>query len=226
MILNRQVLTVNRLYRFLGHTVLLLGVLFSGHSIGHGQATEALVERLRSRYNSVDLLRAEFVQRTTSPFGETMPINTGVLIIEGDNYRAETDVQTFVTNGETTWVYDSFQNQVLVNDYVRDESTFIISDFLDNFHNDYEIPESSFTYINGVKHYRLLLIPKDDNAFFKEVTLTVRDSDDVIQRLNVTDVNDAILDFELDKVEINPPLEGDPFTFIPPEDAEVIDLRL
>ena len=127
--------------------------------------------------------------------------------------------------GEITWVYDTYQNQVIVNDFVKDEASFTISDFLDNFHSDYEILESSVSYVNGIKHHTLRLNAISPSSFFKEVTLNMRDSDDIITRLNVLDVNDATLDFNLDSIEINPSIEGDPFTFIPPDDAEIIDLR-
>ena len=200
-------------------------VLFTGHHNTAAQDADELVKRLRSRYDTVDLLRADFTQKTTSPFGEAMPLNSGTLILEGNNYRVETDAQTFVTNGTTTWVYDTFQNQVIINDFVEDEATFVISDFLDSFHLEYEIIEINTSFLNGIKHHKLRLNTLTPSSFFKEVTLQVRDSDDVITQMNVLDVNDALLQFSLDKIELNPVIEGNPFTFDPPTDADVIDLR-
>ena len=200
-------------------------VLFSGQIDSVAQSTDELVERLRVRYDQVELLRAEFTQQTTSPFGEELPINRGTLVLEGDRYRVETEVQTFVTNGEVTWIYDSYQNQVLINHFVKDESTFIISDFLDNFHVDYKIVDTSTLYSEGARYHSLRLESLAPSAFFKEVTLSMRDSDDIITRITVLDVNDATLDFSLDDIEINPNIEGDPFVFLPPDDAEIIDLR-
>ena len=122
-------------------------------------------------------------------------------------------------------MYDTYQNQVIVNDFVKDEASFTISDFLENFHTEYEILESSTSFVNGIQHYRIRLNAVSPSSFFKEVTLDMRDSDNIITRLNVLDVNDAVLDFNLDGVELNPPIEGDPFTFTPPDGAEIIDLR-
>lgn len=200
-------------------------VLFSGQQISFAQTSDELISRLRTRYDSVELLRADFTQKTTSPFGEELPLNTGTLILEGNNYRVETDAQTFVTNGTTTWVYDSFQNQVIINDFVEDEATFVISDFLSTFHEDYQITESSTTHLNGIKHYILRLSTLTPSSFFKEVTLQVRDADDVITEMNVLDVNDARLEFSLEDIELNPEINGNPFEFEPPTGADVIDLR-
>lgn len=218
-------LTVRAHYTPFISCFLMLIVLFSGQQFAHAQTAEELVARLRARYDSVELLKADFTQRTTSPFGEELPLNSGTLILEGNNYRVETDAQTFVTNGATTWVYDSFQNQVIINDFVEDEATFVISDFLTSFHEEYQITESSTSYLNGIKHYILRLSTLTPSSFFKEVTLQVRDSDDVITEMNVLDVNDARLQFNLEDVELNPEIDGDPFDFEPPTGADVIDLR-
>ena len=197
------------------YTIFFLFVLFCGQSLAFAQSNDELIDRLRARYDAVTLIRADFTQQTTSPFGEKMPINTGTLVLEGDNYRVETDVQTFVTDGETTWVYDSYQNQVIVNDFVKDEATFVLSDFLDNFHNEYEILDSSVTYVNGIKHHSMRLNASSSANFFKEVTIKMRESDSIITEMNVLDVNDALLDFSLDGIELNPSLDVDPFTFHP-----------
>jgi outer membrane lipoprotein-sorting protein len=211
--------------RFFSSLAALVFVFFTGHSDGLAQSNEELVEWLRNRYETVDLLKAEFTQHTTSPFGDALPVNQGTLWLKGDLYRVETDIQTFVTDGETVWIFDESENQVLINDYTQDETTFSITNFLANFDTDYKVIESFPTEYNGEAHYEMRLQSNIDSMFFKEVTLWLRTSDHIISRLLVTDVNDAILDFRLDHIEINPPLHSDPFTIAPPGDAEVIDLR-
>ena len=216
---------MNRLKNYLMSTLLLPIVLFTGHLDSLAQSQAEWLDRLRARYDSFELLRARFTQRTTSAFGDTMPAQHGMLWMQGDRYRVETDGQTFVTDGATTWVYDALQNQVLINDFVKDEATFSISDFLHHFDRDYEILDTSTTYLNGIRHEVVRLGSKQDDAFFEEVTLTVRASDLLITRLTVIDVNGATMDFLLDEIEIDPPVQEDPFTFTPPADAEIIDLR-
>ncbi len=205
--------------------VLFTAVLFGIQLPLLAQSQAELIGRLRAKYDQVELMRADFTQRITSPFGEAFPENRGTLLLEGDRYRVETDIQTFVTNGETTWIYDAQEKQLLINDFIDDETTFSISNFLNSFHSDYEVLGSSLNYLNGSRHYELHLKSEVNEAFFKEVTLWMRDKDHIITRLKVLDVNDAILEFTLDDIEINPYIEGDPFTFTPPDDADIIDLR-
>lgn len=204
---------------------LFIAVLFTGQQPLSAQSEAELIGRLRAKYDQVELMKADFTQNITSPFGDLLPENRGSLLVEGDRYRVETASQTFVTDGETTWIYSALEKQVLINDFVDDETTFSISNFLDNFHSDYQVLNTSLSYLNGTRHHELQLKSEVNESFFKEVTLWMRDSDHVITRLKVLDVNDAVLDFNLNDIEINPYIEGNPFTFTPPDGAEIIDLR-
>ena len=60
-------------YRHLLSSLLCFIVLFSGQSKAFSQSNDDLVDRLRTRYDAVELMRADFTQQTTSPFGEKMP---------------------------------------------------------------------------------------------------------------------------------------------------------
>lgn len=183
------------------------------------------MSRLRETYDQVSVMRARFTQQITSPFGDVLPQNKGTLVVEGDNYRIETPMQSFVTDGVTSWIFDAAENQVLISDVVDDETTFSISNFLENFHTDYEVLGTSVIHLYGTRHHRIRLASLSSEAFFKEVTLWMRDEDQIITRLKVLDVNDSVLEFSLEDIEINPQIEGNPFTFNTPDGAEVIDLR-
>ena len=128
---------------------LFIAVLFGIQQPLAAQSTAELIGRLRAKYAQVELMKADFTQKITSPFGDALPENRGTIVLEGDRYRVETSAQTFVTNGETTWIYNAPEQQLLINDFVDDETTFSISNFLGNFHSEYEILDSSLNYLNG-----------------------------------------------------------------------------
>ncbi len=191
----------------------------------HAQSPEEMLGRLKATYRDDVAIQADFNQHLTSPDGERLPGVEGTIVLLGDQYRVETDGQTFVTNGETTWILNRYENQVLVNDYIDDPSTFSLSNFLFAFDEHYEILETNLKYLDGVRHQVLTLRPRAEESFFREVTLWMRDTDSVITRLRVLDVNEAELDFGLEHLEFDPRLAGDPFTFEPPEGVEIIDHR-
>jgi outer membrane lipoprotein carrier protein len=124
------------MYRFMrlrrSHLAVLL-VLFTGHLTSgalmlHAQSPEEMLGRLKATYRSDVAIQADFSQHLTSPDGERLPGVEGTIVLLGDRYRVDTDGQTLVTNGETTWIHNRYENQVLVHDYVDDPSTFSLFD--------------------------------------------------------------------------------------------------
>ncbi len=205
--------------------IVLVAVFLGVVNPAGAQSASAVFERLKDKYDSVESLRAEFSQTMTSSYMDDEATSQGVLVIQGERYRVETDGQTLVTDGRVTWVYMQSENQVLINDYNNDEQTFSISEFLFDYDENYDASEVAAATMGGERHYVLTLTPKSDEAFFTEATLAMRDRDDLITELKVVDVNGTTMRFNLENIQLNPALQEDVFTFTPPQGTEVVDLR-
>ena len=206
-------------------SILVALVLFPGQVSGQAALPEQALERLRATYDAIESLRAEFRQAMTYPFDDAEVVSTGVLYLKGDRYRVETETQTFVTNGQVTWIYNIPEQQVLINDYVDDEMTFSVNDFLFDRNAQFEVHAVDAAVRDGADHLQLHLRPRTADAFFREATLWLRERDDLVTRIDVTDVNDTRIRFELEDIALDAPLPPDLFRFTPPAEAEVIDLR-
>lgn len=202
--------------RFIG-LLALLAVSFTGQA--SAQQPGDVLDRLRARYASLDGLRATFTQQVG---GATME---GSLLLRGEAYRIETPDQTLVTDGTTSWVYSKADRQVLVNDTVADETAFSPTDFFSHYPDRFDVRADGSESIGGVRHDRLHLTPKDDDAFLQEVTLFIRNTDALPTRVRIVDGNGTTVLFDLRDVEVNPPLADDAFRFAAPSGAEVVDLR-
>lgn len=202
---------------------LLMLLLLAGGGRAQAQDADQLVRRLEEKYNSDQALKAQFTQ-TVSQGGQTNTLS-GTLTLQGDRYRVTTDQQTLVTNGETTWIYTPARGQVLVNDYVEDETAFSPSRFFDGYRERYRVSDVRTTQREGEKHYVLTLKPKQEGAFFREVTLWMRASDAVVTRLAVRDANQSKMTFALRDVSFGVETDASTFRFDAPQDAEVVDLR-
>ena len=200
-------------------------VLLSGQQPAAAQTDGDPMERLRAKYESIDALRAEFTQTMTSEYSDTEETFEGTVILDGDRYRVEAGQNTFVTDGKVTWIYDTAKNQVLINDYVEDETAFSLNDFFFESNRDFELTSTETETVDGEAHLVLHLTPKRDDAFFSDVTIWMRERDDLATRLEVLDVNGTKMAFRLDNIELNPPVDDEMFTFTPPEGTEVVDLR-
>lgn len=196
---------------------LLAAVAFAGQV--QAQDGGAVLDRLRAKYESLDALRARFTQTVG---GE---VTEGTLVFRGDQYRIETGNQTLVTDGRTTWVYSKPEAQVLVNDYVEDETGFSPTEFFTRYPERYDVAVRGSETIGGTRHDILALTPKNADAYIREVTLYVRSTDALPTRVRVTDGNGTQLTFDLRDVEVNPALSAEVFRFTPPSGVEVVDLR-
>ena len=211
--------------RYLVSRLLLVATFLCIGDQAIAQDADDVFERLKDKYDSIESLRAEFSQTMSSSYMDEEATSRGVLVVKGDHYRVETEGQTLVTNGDVTWVYMRAEKQVLINDYNEDEQTFSISEFLFDYDENFDASAVTSAQIGGKRHFVLTLTPKKDDAFFTEATLSVRESDNVITRLRVVDVNGTTMIFNLENIQLNPSLQKDIFSFTPPDGTEVIDLR-
>jgi outer membrane lipoprotein carrier protein len=203
---------------------LALVVLFAGQGSVYAQSSTRLIDRMQTKFSTIRSLSADFSQTVNSPYHGTQSLD-GKLVLRGNQYRVETPQQTLVTDGSTTWVHNRQENQVLVNRYQKDESTFTVNDFFFNFSDQFRVRRVATVTLNGQRHFRMHLLPKQGDAFFKEATIWLRDRDTMISRVELLDMNDTRMTFNLRNVVINPPVAVNAFTFTAPRGAEVVDLR-
>ncbi len=208
------------LYRLLP-ALLVLSVFSTGQVFAQDGA--ALLARLQQKYTQAGSLKADFTQTMTSTYGDES--FSGTLLVSGSKYRVEAGPQQFVTDGKTTWLYNKTQNQVIVNTFVEDETTFSPTGFLTRYGSRYRVTRVVPTTVGGARHYTLTLVPRGDDEFFEEVTVTMRDRDTVITRLEVRDLNDTRMRYDLRNVQFNPVVAAAAFNFTAPRGAEVVDLR-
>ncbi len=213
--------------RFFGRVgwLALAAVLFWGQSAVQAQSGSQVVKRLKTKYDTIKTLKADFSQEMKSAYSSGSETFAGTLFMQGPKYRVETGAQTIVTDGKTTWIYNQAEKQVLINDTVQDESSFSISDFFATFDKKYVAGKAESVRLNGEKHFKVRLTPRNKESFFQDVTFWLRDKDNLVTRLEVLDVNDTKMTFSLRNIQLNPSIAANLFTFKPPKNVEVVDLR-
>lgn len=205
---------------------LVFGILlaFPSHARQVDRAAE-LTQELADRYDAIDGMRMRFVQTASSAFMDEDERYSGMLTFTDRAYHIQTSNQTIVTDGTTTWVHNRGERQVIVNDFVEDETAFSLTDFLRSFSDEYDATFEGSTTLSGQRHNRLRLHPRDDFASFRQVDLWIRASDGLVTRLIAVDLNDVRMEFDLSDIEVNPDISLDLFQFDIQEGVEVVDLR-
>jgi len=197
----------------------------SGMAQDTSPEAQTLAQRLANKYDSIEAMKAHFVQVARSSFLDEDERFSGDLTFSQDKYRVETGGQTIVTDGETTWIHNRGENQVLVNDYVDDEGSFSLTTFLRQFDREYDVASDGHESLLGTLHDKLYLRPLDDFSSFQSVRLWIRRSDLIVTHLVVVDLNDVTMTFDLSSIQVNPVLDPHVFEFDIPDSVEVIDLR-
>jgi len=208
--------------------VLFVCLLLAAQPAAHAQTDDASgdadwLARVQDRYAELEGLRAEYQQSVTSPFDENTTEREGMLYATPESFRVEGDGQTIVSNPTTTYVYNRMRGQVIVSDADADEGdwarpTTLFAQFSDTF----TLESSEETSSDEV---RLTLQAADDEAEYETLVLWVRRSDTVITQLELTDFSDTHIRIRLNAIELEPDFGDGLFTFDPPADAEVVDLR-
>jgi len=179
---------------------------------------------LRDFYDTTSALSALFTQQVQNPFGETQRA-AGRLFVEGNAFRIEMDDQTIVADGETTWIHDLANGQVLVSPYEDDAATFAPSTLLLRLDDSFEAVDAGTDERDGTRLHTLTITSDAPEAMFTSLRLWYEPDSLHILRVRAEDVNDTVLTFDLSNVTLNPDLNASLFTFEIPDDVDVIDLR-
>jgi outer membrane lipoprotein carrier protein len=205
----------------------ITGIILSGLLAfsATAQSAEDIRSKVANRYESVAAMSASFVQTATSEFMDAPERFSGTLIFSGSKYRIQTGAQSIVTDGKTLWIHNRGERQVIINDYVEDETTFSLTAFLRQLDNEYDAEFKGSETRGGAPHDVVQLIPQDDFSQFKRVDMHVRRADSIVTFLEVVDLNEVLMTFELTEIKINPGTTAETFSFSIPADVEIIDLR-
>ena len=206
-------------------TLFIVALLMSGSLDARAQSAADQQAKIASKYESLKAMSASFVQVTTSDFMDAPERFSGTIVFSGSKYRVQTSSQTIVTNGETLWIFNRAEKQVIINDFIEDESSFSLTSLLRQVGSDYTATLLGQKKKDGVDNDQISLIPKDNDVQFKSVKIDARRSDSIVTRVEVLDFNDVLMVFELHDIVLNPAISDDSFSFVPPSGVEVIDLR-
>ena len=124
------------------HTWVSISLLIAAylvHPAAPIAAQPTIVSQVLDKYASLETLQARFQQTMTSDLFDEEETVTGLISMEGPAYRILAGSRTIVTDGETSWIYDAIENQVLIDYYYEDESTFSVHEFLFRFDERFSV---------------------------------------------------------------------------------------
>lgn len=182
------------------------------------------LKRLQERYESTKTLRTDFTQTVESPTLSSPIASHGTVAFEKPNRMrweyAAPDAQTVVGDGETLWIYQPDQKQVIkatLGEAFQATTPVTFLAGLGRVQRDFEA-----TLVREEKErWVLKLVPRKD-AGIGTLLLTVRKSDASVEEARITDPLNTVTDIKFANERRNVTIEPDLFKFTPPPGVDVV----
>jgi outer membrane lipoprotein carrier protein len=199
-------------------SVILLMVFISIAFPGYSQDAQEIIKKVQSNYKGIKDAKASF-----SHSGKKNSESGTIYIQKENKYRIETKGQILVTDGTTSWSYSIKKKQVIVDNYKDDGNTFSPNKFLfnypENFYSDLDGSET----ISGMDCYLLKLTPRSKGNV-KSAKIWVDKEENLIRKITISS-KEGTDTYLLKKISLDSGVSTSKFSFTPPSDVEVIDLR-
>ena len=189
-----------------------------------GSALDQALQRLQERYESTRTLTADFRQTVESPTLAGTLESHGTVAFEKPNhmrwdYEAP-DKQLIVGDGETLWIYQPDDHQVIkapLGDAFRATTPITFLAGLGRLDRDFDASLERDEADEWVLH----LVPKHD-AGIGALSLTVRKADATIAEARITDPVGTTTRLTLTGERRNVALDAALFRFTPPPGVDVV----
>jgi len=187
------------------------------------QDAQEIIKKVQSNYKSIKDAKANFSHSSVRSSGSSQSSSGTIYIQKEEKYRIETKGQVIITDGTTSWSYSIKKKQVIIDNYKSDGNTFSPNKYLfsypENFYSDLEGSEN----ISGLDCYLLKLTPRSKGSV-KSAKIWVDKEESLIRKITIN-ASDGTDTYILKKITLDAGISSSKFTFSPPGDTEVIDLR-
>jgi len=200
--------------------VLLSLVLLCSTELLSQDSKNDLFAQLRKRYGNLNSLEVKFigVEPISGMKGTLKAMRSG-------KYMLELSDRKIISDGHTIWNFQPSRKNVTIN-AIKNRPSNSLDIVLFNFLYNYQPKEIQEYTIGNTVHHGLELIPKNGKSVLgiKSLTMYVKKGSSEIKRISAMDGNQKQV-WEVESLTINGGLKDAHFTFTPPKDAEIIDMR-
>ncbi len=198
--------------------VFLFGVFILIANLGYSQDAQEIIKKVQSNYKGIKDAKASFSHSSKRNS------ESGTIYIQKESkYRIETKGQILVTDGVTSWSYSLKKKQVIVDNYKDDGNTFSPNKFLFNYPENFYSDLDGSEIISGLDCYLLKLTPRSKGNV-KSAKIWVDKDENLIRKITIVS-KEGTDTYLLKKISLDSGISSSKFSFTPPSDVEVIDLR-
>ncbi len=217
-------------------TLLLVGIAAVGWTQQTQQkeasdpAAKAILEEMRSVYESYKTLEAEFTLEIEIP-EQDKEVQQGQIAQKGEKYHLKLADQAIISDGSTLWYYLKSKNEVQINNVEEEDSEEIMSpkDLL----HIYESDQYLFALVNeGYENRKLIqqieFKPISRDSDYSKLRMTIHKKNKAIMRIKVFGKDGSRFTLNINELTPNKQFTEGYFTFDESqhEGVRVEDLRI
>lgn len=206
--------------------IIIMMSILSGQLFAQPDAGD-IIKNVQKKYKKVNVLMADFRQINRYKIAEIESEVFGSIWITQDNkFRLATEDQFIVSDSENLWRYNKLENQVLIDYAQKSQQDIFLNNFLFQISDYYQSQLLNVNEEGKSTIYEMKLIPNDrENSFFEYIKVWLEKNSWLLKKVLYVDVNGNEVEYEIEKIELNPSVRQEVFTFEVPEGTEVVDLR-
>jgi len=172
---------------------------------------KAILDKVSDKLKGNTGITANFSYTTKDRKNVVRGTKKGIIYIKGQKYYLKQGSNEIYSNGAKSWNYNG-ENEVTVSDVDDDSKAFTPQKFLSNFYDkdfDYSLVSSAGNT------YQIALTPVDKRKNFKQITVYVDKTKDLVTKAKITDKADNVTEFTLSNINTNANIPDSKFTFDP-----------
>jgi len=191
------------------------------------EQAQKILNGVSEKYKSYKSVQADFVVTVESGQSNTHDDQPGTLYVKGSKYKLLINNQEIISDNKTVWTYLKSANEVQINSFENEESTFSPSEIFTIYEKNFLYAFAEEKKVGGKLLQYIDLTPNDKSKPFFKIRLAIDKAAKAIQSAVVFDKNGNRYTYSIKKFTPNPVIDDSLFTFDPKKHpgVEVVDLR-
>ncbi len=209
------------------NVLLVLAVIFSVTLYGQSDKEAAmLLEDVINKMSSYENFKANLSYTMVNAEMGIDEKKSGIIYVEGDNYRIEMEGQVIISDATTIWTYLEDSEEVMVSNVSDSDESISPTQILTTYNESYKAKYSNDKKYKNSNLKEIILKP-NDRKNFEKMSVIVNSAKQSLENFSVYDENGNVFTYHIIDLLPNLDLPEDTFTFDYTKypDVEVVDMR-
>ena len=188
---------------------------------GQDQKSQSILDNLSEKTSNYKTIEVHFTNIFFSEIANVEESQKGIISVQGNAFKLETDNQLIISDGETTWIYLIEENEVNITEGNEDE-TLNPSSIFTMYENGYK---NKYIRDDG-KHHHINLFPIESGPFSR-IEMKINKLKMEISSFTMVDKQGSLFTYNIEKFVADKVFSKDFFKFDSSKypGIDIIDLR-